>query len=242
MLRKLSSWKWIKRGLIALGTGIALACLFVVICNVWIRETAAPRVVYELDKVPYNEVGMVLGTAPNLRDGRPNKYFRNRVEAAARLYHAGKVKRLLLSGDNSRPDYNEPDQMRRSLLELNVPPIAMEMDGAGLRTLDSVLRARDEFHTTKFTIITDDFHTYRSVFTALKHGMDVVAYPSEEVPPASSMRTRFREYMANSWAILDIYVFNTGPRVPGKRDQTAVPPVAAGTVDSSLSETSVRQQ
>lgn len=212
---------------------------FVISCNVWIRETASPHVVHELDKVPFNEVGLVLGTAPSLRDGRPNMYFRNRVEAAARLYHAGKVKRLLLSGDNSRPDYNEPDQMRRSLQELGVPPVAMDMDGAGLRTLDSVVRARDVFKTTKFTIITDEFHTYRSVFTAIRHGLDVVAYPSEEIPPAASMRTRFREYIANSWAILDLYVFNTTPRVTIRRE--ALPPPMAGTVDSTLSEAAARQ-
>ena len=80
------------------------ACLLVALApaliNLWITRSAKSRAFNSLDQVPSNDVGLVLGSSARLRGGFPNPHFQNRVEAAAKLYHAGKVKHLLLSGDN----------------------------------------------------------------------------------------------------------------------------------------------
>ena len=96
------------------------------------------------------------------------------MDAAARLFRLGKVKRLLLSGDHRQSDYNEPEAMRRTLLARHVPARALSVDNAGVRTLDSVLRARQVFGLTHFTIISQRDHDERALLDrqALSHRCD----------------------------------------------------------------------
>lgn len=91
-------------------------------------------------EVPANRAGLLLGTSRTVRSGRPNAYFYNRVDAAAALYHAGKVEYLVISGDNGRKGYNEPQDMKEALVGRGVPAEAIYLDYAGFRTYDSVVR------------------------------------------------------------------------------------------------------
>ena len=149
--------------------GLALVAV-VAGSNYWVVHSTDSAVFSDIKALPTNNVGLVLGTGQLLRSGRANPHFRARVEAAAELYHAGKVKHLLLSGDNHVKTYDEPNDMKQALLALDVPESAMTLDYAGFRTLDSVVRARKVFGQSKFTIITDDFHANRAVFLAQHFG------------------------------------------------------------------------
>jgi SanA protein len=137
------------------------------------------------------------------------------MRAAAALYHAGKVKHLLLSGDNGRRSYDEPTEMRRALMELGVPEAATTLDYAGFRTLDSIVRARAVFGQRAVTIISDDFHLQRAIFIGRSYGLDPIAFCAEPVPLAYSRRARWREYGARIKAVLDVYVLRTGPKYLG---------------------------
>ena len=127
----------------------------------------------------------------------------------------GKVKHLLLSGDNRRKDYDEPTDMKLALLAQGIPESAMTLDYAGFRTLDSVVRARKVFGQTRVTLITDDFHAPRAVFLARHTGLDAVAFSAGPVSLKSSARSRVRELGARVKAVLDIYVLHTRPRFLG---------------------------
>ena len=115
-----------------------------------------------------NNDGLVWGTGKLVEKGRVNQHFVQRIDAAAALYRAGKVKRLILSGDKG---YDEPMEMKRALLQRGVPESALVLDNYGLRTLDSVLRARDVFKCARLTVISERFRVifarYFSAATAL---------------------------------------------------------------------------
>ncbi len=121
--------------------GLAVAVLviaaFVGGANYWMIRTSTMVTYRDLATVPARDVGWVLGTAPVLRNGRENLHFTTRIDAAARLYHSGKIKHLLLSGDNSRRGYDEPTEMKAALMTRGVPDSAITLDYAGFRTLDS---------------------------------------------------------------------------------------------------------
>lgn len=107
----------------------ALVAVGALALNEWIVRSTRSVVFTEVSALPQNGVGLVLGTGKLLRgSGRVNPHFRNRVKAAAALYHAGKVRHLLLSGDNHVAGYDEPTDMAEALMELNVPPSAMTLD------------------------------------------------------------------------------------------------------------------
>jgi len=193
---------------------VALATLF---CNLLITESSGSRIFTDAAALPFNEVGLVLGSGPRGHAGYLNPHFTARTEAAAYLFRIGKVKRLLLSGDNSRNGYNEPAEMKAALIEMGVPETALTLDYAGLRTLDSVARAKEVFGLDKLTIITDDFHTSRAVFLAGHFGVDAVAFCSEPVPLQWSAQARAREIAARVRAVADVFILNKQPKYLGPR-------------------------
>ena len=194
-----------------------LALLTVPLINLWITWSAKSRTFNSLDQLPANDVGLVLGSSARVGGGLPNPHFENRVEAAAKLYHAGKVKHLLLSGDNHTASYDEPTDLQDALLKLGVPRSSMTLDYAGFRTLDSIVRAKTVFGLSRLTIITDDFHSQRALFISRSYGVDAVAFCSKSVPFKYSSSTRMREWLARVKAVLDVYALRTQPKFYGPK-------------------------
>lgn len=179
--------------------------------NLWIVLRAHGRIFTQVQDVPPTEVGLVLGTSNRTPDGGANQFFTGRMAAAAELYRAGKVRRLLLSGANHSANYNEPVNMRRALVARGVPEAALTLDETGFRTFDSAARAQSIFGLSRVTIVTDDFHAPRAVLLARHFGVDAQAYCSAPVPWPLSKKTRIREIGARIKALLDLYLLQTEP-------------------------------
>ena len=198
-----------------LGTSLAIVAL-VLLSATAVHRAGASRIFYDPASLPVNAVGLVLGTSKESGGpGTRNPHFYNRIEAAAALYRAGRVKHLLLSGDNGTRGYDEPADMRAALIKRGVPADALTLDDAGFRTLDSVVRAKEVFGQRRLTLITDRFHAYRALFLAEHYGIDAVAFPSAEVEVRWSFKARTREWFADVKACLDLYVLRTKPRFLG---------------------------
>lgn len=168
------------------------------------------------DDLPYHRVGLLLGTSPQQAPGVPNDYFTARIKAAAQLYRQHKIDYILASGDNRAMNYNEPREMRRSLIKEGVPKDRIVMDFAGIRTLDSVMRAKAVFMLRDVTVISQDFHNERALFIAEANGLKAVAFNASE---PESMLTRakvgFREFFARLMCVFDVYFLETTPRFYG---------------------------
>ena len=209
--------KTTKRRAIFLTTLLLLAVpVALLLTNWWIIRQARTHLVTDLAKLPVNDVAIVLGTSKRIDGTRlRNPFFERRMKTAAQLYHAGKVRHLLVSGDNSTKNYDEPTWMRDALIGLGVPASAITLDYAGFRTLDTMARARAVFGLKKVTVVTDDFHQPRALFLAHAHGLDAVGFPSEHVPEAWSKTTRTREIGSRVKACLDVYVLRKKPKFSG---------------------------
>lgn len=213
--------RWIARNWKLL-FAFALVPLTVVLgANLWVLSRGSAHVYFSIKKLPKNDVGLVLGTSPLLRGGEENPFFAGRMAAAAELYKAGKVRRLLLSGDNRTRHYDEPTEMRNALALKGVPLRAMTLDYAGLRTLDSIVRAKEVFGLKSLTVITDDFHVPRAVFLGRHYGMKAVGFCSRRVPWPLSKKTRVREMASRVAACLDVYLLGTEPRHLGRKEKIA---------------------
>jgi SanA protein len=183
---------------------------FIVVCNIWIITATQAHIFYDIPSLPANPDGLVLATGKMTEKGRLNQHFVRRVDAAAALYRAGKVRRLILSGDKA---HDEPMELKRALLARGVPDSALVLDNYGLRTLDSVVRARDVFHCGKLTIISERFHDFRALFLSRYYGIDAVAYAPPDLPFRWMIRSMVRETLARVKAVLDLYVLKTKPTV-----------------------------
>lgn len=170
----------------------------------------------DIELIPENPVGLVLGCVPRMPDGKVNRYFAARIEAAARLFHAGKVEYLLVSGDAARSGQDEPAAMRAGLLALRVPENRIVVDPRGLRTLDSVFRAQLVFGLTRATLVSQRFHNERAAYIAQGIGLSVVGFNAAD-PPRGLDKMRIREPFARILAVLDRRVFGTQPRYVDER-------------------------
>lgn len=184
----------------------------ILILDRWISWKTAPYIYDDLDKVPFRDVGVVLGTSKYLRTGGINQYYQYRIDGAQGLYHAKKVNYLLLSGDNAQVSYNEPRTMRRDLVNAGIPKNNIVLDFAGFRTLDSVIRARRVFNTDNFTIITQRFHCERALFIAMHMGIEAQCYA---VPSPETIGVKIREIFARLGALTDLYILDSQPRFLG---------------------------
>lgn len=199
-------------------SGVFALILFFAACNAWVIVSTANRVFSELEEVPATDVGLVLGTSKKFANGQPNSYFEGRMDAAARLYKEGKVKHLILSGDNRTRYYNEPADMQQALVKRGVPKSIISADNAGLRTLDSVERSSRIFGKKEIIVITQRFHSYRAVFIGQHYGINTYAFAAESLPVKASLNLLFREFLARTMAVLDLYVLNHLPLEPEQKE------------------------
>ena len=180
--------------------------LVILACNSWITYSSKSTNYFSIKDLPSNDVALVLGTSKSLPNGKENLFFRYRMEAAARLYREGKVKYLILSGNNDSEYYNEPNDMKRYLLRMGVPSEAMMLDYAGFRTYDSILRCKEVFKQQRFTIVSQGFHNARALFLAKHYNLNAVAFAAQDAPEVYSLKTLIREYLARPRAMLDVYI------------------------------------
>ena len=168
------------------------------------------------------DVGLVLVCSKRFSSGVPSLYFTGRMQAAAELWKSGKLRCIIVSGDNREKYYNEPRDMKAALVKLGVPEDKIVCDFAGLRTFDSVVRARRIFGAQKITIISQSYHVKRAVATARQLGIDAEGYCAAHIPfnRPTLLRQFVRERAARVAMVFDLLI-GTEPRHMG--EQVALP-------------------
>ncbi|OJX30235.1 MAG: hypothetical protein BGO86_15225 [Chryseobacterium sp. 36-9] len=199
-------------GLIFFGISV----LFIFWANFKIENETEDKVTSELSELPNEKVGLLLGTSKILANGNPNPYFFNRIEATVQLYKSGKIKNIIVSGDNSRKHYNEPEDMKNELIKSGIPADKIYEDFAGFRTLDSVVRAKEIFGQKSYIIVSQQFHNERAVFLAQKNGIEAFGYNAKDVNQYAGFKTNVREKLARAKVFWD-FLFGVEPKFGGER-------------------------
>lgn len=208
--------KWLKRAGLAVLAMLVMTLLAITWANLAASWAARGRTFDSVNATPPSEVGLVFGTSDRTK-GRENLYFKHRVEAAAALWKAGKIRTLIVSGDNRAHDYNEPEKMKRALVRLGVPAQHIICDYAGLRTLDSVVRAKKIFGLNSILFISQRFQNQRAIYIAKAHGLNALGHNARDVGPGNGIKTRFREIGARVKMWLDVNILDTEPKHLGER-------------------------
>lgn len=185
--------------------GLLLVCV-ILYCNIRVESYAKPRLYDSVQDIPHRHAALLLGTTPKTRSGNTNKYFTYRIDACVKLYNAGKIDCIIVSGDNHRRNYNEPEAMRKALVAKGIPNKVIFLDYAGFRTLDSVVRAKEIFGQDSYTIISQQFHNERAIFIAGKKSIDAIGYNARDARLKYGFKTRIREVFARCKVFLDLLI------------------------------------
>jgi len=196
--------------------GVVLLGIVIFISNQIVEYTANEKLYNSTENIPYNRVGLLLGTIKTLKNGKSNLYYKYRINATVALYEAGKISRVLVSGDNGNKNYDEPTDMKNDLIANGIPAEHIVLDYAGFRTLDSIVRCRDVFGQDSVTIISQAFHNKRALFIAKYSGIDAIGYNANTVATRYSIRIQLREYLARVKMIVDI-AFGKKPKFLGEK-------------------------
>lgn len=204
--------QWLRRYWLRLTlAGILLAVISLFGVDYIVKKAAHGRTFSSVNSIPHRQTALVLGTSQKVA-GRPNLYFTFRMDAAEQLFRSGKISKIIVSGDNSVKEYDEPTDMRDELVRRGIPDSVIIRDYAGFRTFDSMVRCSTLFGHTSVIVVSQPFHNERAVFIANNIGIDAIGFNASDVSTSTGLKTRIREYFARLAAVLDIYVLPTKPR------------------------------
>lgn len=203
----------IKIGIRVIAISAVVCMTMMLICNQIVVNNAEGKVFSDVADIKYNKVGLLLGTTPQARITKvKNYFFIYRIDAAEELYKAGKIEKILISGDeNSLDGINEPECMRDSLVARGVPVGDIILDGKGYRTILSIVNANKVYGLNSFTIISQEFHNGRALYQAEHLGLDVEnlqAYNAKMPKSRRAYITTIREYFARVKMFLDLLTYN----------------------------------
>lgn len=207
--------KWVRR----LAYFCLFCLLFLIIANCWVNNYTKAFLFENVNKIPQKKCAMVLGTSKYLEDGRKNLFFEYRIQATVKLYAAGKINLIVVSGDNSKSTYNEPSMMKEELVKRGIPSCKITCDFAGFRTFDSVIRMWKVFGKKSFTVISQKFHNQRAIFIGRKYGLDIIGFNAKDVTGSNGIKTHIREYFARAKAVIDLYIWPASAKFLGDKER-----------------------
>jgi SanA protein len=196
--------------------GAGVLVLLVALANAYVL-TSGEDSTSKIADVPKTEVAIVPGALVDA-DGKMSTMLADRVEQAAALWQAGKVKKILVSGDHQSWSYDEPDTMRKALVRDGVPPRDVFEDHAGFDTWATMVRARSIFGVRKAVVVTQGFHMPRALFLAEEAGIDATGLTSDLHPYGfQGAKSDVREVLSRVKAIADVTLETpavAGPKIP----------------------------
>ncbi|MEV6796339.1 ElyC/SanA/YdcF family protein [Streptomyces sp. NPDC051320] len=194
---------------------VMLGCVLALTPATWMFTVADGRVRSTAD-VPAADVAVVFGAG--LWQGRPSPYLAHRLDAAAELYRTGKAKVVLVTGDNSREEYDEPDAMRAYLVKHGVPGRQVVRDYAGFDTWDSCVRAKKIFGVDRAVLVSQGFHIRRAIALCQAAGIRSYGVGVSDAHDVTWYYGGAREVLAAGKAALDV-IFKPDPHFLGPHEQ-----------------------
>lgn len=199
-------WLFISICIIALGLFGTATCYYI------IRWTTSAALYYSIDKLPYTETALVLGTAKFTQKGGINHYFKYRMEAAELIFTHHKASHFIVSGAGKHPaTLNEAEDMKASLMARGLPAMMIITDEEGYRTWDSLWRCLHHFNCKEVTVISQRFHVERAVFIGRRQGMHIIGFVSKNVQGKMVIKMFLRECLARVKCMMDCYLVYPEP-------------------------------
>lgn len=186
-----------------------------VFINLYIQFSTKKYIFSDSESVPKVYTGLVLGSLV-FENGNPSGVVRQRLDTTVELYRAGKIKRILVSGDHGQEDYDEVNSMKNYLLKKDIPLEDIFLDHAGFDTYSSMVRAKEVFEIDDVIIITQKFHLPRSVYIARKKGLKAYGIASNPNGWYETHYNRGRDKISRVKAFFDV-MFNRKPKYLGEK-------------------------
>ncbi len=195
-------------------SAIVLLLLTIVTCHFIVVGNASGRTYNDVDPIPHNRYGLLLATSPITPGGAHNFFFDNRIKATDELYKAGKIDFIIASGGDYTKEHkngcDEPAAIRDSLVVRGIPADRIILDYEGVRTLNSIVKAKEIYGLDSVTLISQKYHNERAIYLADHYGLHAIGYNAEPSPiRRNRIKNTLREYFARVKMFIDINTLKT---------------------------------
>jgi SanA protein len=201
--------------ILLIGVLLLIAGIIVVfLINIYILKTSENYIFQEIRDLPQTQAALVLG-AMVYSNGEMSDIFADRVITARELYSAGKVDKLIISGDHGQNGYDEVNVAKEYLLKNEVAPQDIFLDHAGFDTYDSIYRAKEIFQIESMVVVTQEFHVPRAVYIGNALNIETYGYIADRQEYLAASYNFLRESLARIKAFLNV-IFHSSPKYSGK--------------------------
>lgn len=203
--------KWFWRVLLTFVI-VGLVGLFAIyLINRHVHSVFDEKIQTSITEIPTEEpprIAIVFG-ARVWDNGEASPVLYDRVLTAVELYRAGRVKKLLMSGDNPTQSYDEPTAMKKTAMQLGVPEQDIVLDFAGRRTYDTCYRAKEIFEVKRAILVTQEFHQARALYLCSNLGVESVGITANRRKYQAEGHWAFREFfsVASAWFEMNFLPF-----------------------------------
>ena len=182
--------------------------------NFYVISSSNPYCFRSSGSLPEVPVAIVFGAG--IRNNAPSKYLKDRLDAGIRAYTEGKVRKLLLSGDNGSKSYDELAVMKAYCASHGVDTLNIFVDYAGFDTYSTLYRARHIFGVEEAILVTQNYHLDRAVFIGRHLGIDAVGYAADRGGYSNLRKNKIREAFATVKSVIDV-MYGRKPKFLGKK-------------------------
>lgn len=187
-----------------------------------VNKAAKGKLYESIEEVPYRTTAVVPGTSKFTVRGTRNLFYQNRLDAVFALYEAGKISTIIVSGDNRDRFYDEPRTMKTDLISMGIPSEIISRDTAGVRTYETVLRAKTVLGADSIIFVSQAFQNQRAIFIARSMGIEMIGFNAENVSLKGGIRTYIRERFARLVAVKDVFIRRTRKGIPERKTESSI--------------------
>lgn len=185
----------LKKIKVAFFSAVILLFIVLVFSYVYVSISAKNQIYQSTETIPFYNTALLLGTSKYMNNGKVNLFFTYRCNAALELWQQGYVKKIIISGDSSSPNYDEPELMKNELTKNGVPDSLMVLDKEGFNTQSSILFCKSQ-GIDSLVVVSQQFHNERAIVLSNSLGLNAIGYNAEGVYTSYGVRVWIREWFS----------------------------------------------
>ncbi len=177
---------------------IIILIIAILTINTYVKTSTKKQIITDNEYSSIKDIDCIIILGAGIWGDKPSPMLEDRLNEGIALYKNGVAKKLIMSGDHGRKEYDEVNVMKEYAIEKGIPSEDIFMDHAGFSSYESIYRAKEIFEANKIIIVTQKYHLYRALYIANQLGLDAYGVNSDPRQYVGATYRECREILARN--------------------------------------------